>query len=77
MTVSELIEKSKELPQDQRIVVAGYESRYNDISETALVSIELEVNTYWWEGAHDDAPKGKGIEAIALLGKNHLSNEAK
>jgi hypothetical protein len=75
MTVSELIENLAEVPSDARVVVAGYESGFNDIQELKKVVIKLDQKDEWYYGAHEESEIG--IDAIALLGQNHNSEEYK
>jgi len=75
MTVFELIEKLKKLPPDTRIVVAGYESGFNDIQALKSVLIKLDQKDEWYYGAHEESEIG--INAIAILGENHNREEYK
>jgi hypothetical protein len=66
MIISELIEKLKKLPPDMRIVIAGYESGFNDIQELKSLVINLDKKDEWYYGAHEESESG--VNAIALLG---------
>ncbi len=53
MTVSELIEVLKELPQDDMVVVRGYEGGVDEVVELEQTQIALNVNEEWSYGAHE------------------------
>ena len=53
MLVSELIEKLRELPQDSRIVVNGYEGGVVEVATANEITIALNVNTEWYYGEHE------------------------
>lgn len=71
MTVSELIEKLKELPSDLRVVVAGYEGGFNDIEKLEDKHLILDAHEEWFYGAHAKSETEEGVKAIVLLGRNH------
>jgi hypothetical protein len=61
MTVRELIKLLQAYSGDIRVVVAGYEGGYNDISHGELIELNLNVNDAWYSGPHarpDDDAKG-------------------
>jgi hypothetical protein len=57
MTVAELIEKLKELPQDSRVVVDGYEGGLCDVGGASGVTIQLDRNSESWYGPHEEVGK--------------------
>jgi len=76
ITVAELIAKLEQYPKSTRVVVAGYEGGYNDISLILERNLELDVNKQDYMGRHDDAEKGKeSVKAIFLGGKNEIADE--
>lgn len=55
MTVSELIEKLKECPENMRVVVEGYEGGFDDIQEFYVVNCLIDSNEVGnCEGTHDE-----------------------
>jgi hypothetical protein len=68
MTVNELIKLLQTYPGNIRVVAAGYEGGYNDISNLEPIELKLNVNDEWYYGPHerpdDDA---KGDETALLL----------
>jgi hypothetical protein len=55
MTVSELIEKLKECPENMRVVVEGYESGFDDIQYFYVVNCLIDSNEAGnCEGTHDE-----------------------
>lgn len=68
VTVAELIEALKELPQDLRVVTRGYESGYCDIDGFDQLTLALGVNDEWYYGPHEqvsDWDKHEGHEHVA------------
>ena len=72
MTVAELVEQLRQLPDDLRVVVNGYEEGYDDLGQEQITRIRIALDTgkHAWEGAHghpDDAKASAEIvEAVAL-----------
>ncbi len=79
MTVRDLIEALSQLDPDARVVVAGYETGFNDITQIQPCEIRLNVYQDWFYGSHApeddpliqqfrlDAPR---VKAVALIGEN-------
>lgn len=89
MTVAELIEKLKAVPQDMMVVIPGYESGYDNPELTSSFLIE-DANwngknkDNWYNGRHDEYYEmdGDDRQPIAcvvvgreLFGKNILKNK--
>lgn len=58
MTVSELIEKLKQMPPNRVVVVRGYEDGYDDpivcLGQAMLYTNKEDSLDYdWWRGVHD------------------------
>ncbi len=66
MEVKELIKKLEEYPPEMRVVVSGYEGGVNDLEELKKVKVELNVNTAWYYGKHEETEKAWGIEVLHL-----------
>lgn len=66
MTVSEMIEKLKEFPQDMRVIRAGYEGGFSDIDEFNYTPIKLNKNTAWYYGKHDSPRDEEVADETAL-----------
>lgn len=67
MKVRELIERLQALPAEIDVVVAGYESGYNDVTALEVIAIQRDVNSEWYFGRHGDAPDGvEGISAVQI-----------
>ena len=64
MTVGQLTRVLQGYPQDMRVVVAGYEDGYDDLSpqRISLVKIALNTGKHEWEGTHGD-PDGLTAKA--------------
>lgn len=80
MNVRELMETLSQFDPDTRVVVAGYENGFNDITQIQPCEIRLNVYQDWFYGSHakaDDAqiqqllPNAPVVAAIALKGENH------
>ncbi len=73
MTIKALIEKLQAFPADMRVVVAGYETGFNDISQIEIVGMIPDVKTKWWDGQHEDPMRDEdGTENALLLGGENL-----
>lgn len=80
MTVAELIVALQSLPPDLRVVVRGYERGVNDISKLEKKEIELDTNTAWYYGQHEEHYPGDEsehtvVEAVELVGRNNIVRE--
>ena len=64
MTVKELIEALKKMPEDTRVVISGYEGGYNDVSELNEIRINPDVNTAWYYGKHEVDIFNEGVNCI-------------
>ena len=79
MNVRELIEALSKFEPETRVVVAGYEEGFNDITQIQAQQIRLNVYQDWFYGSHAKAedervrqllPDAPEVMAIALIGKN-------
>lgn len=77
MNIKELIEELKTYPPDMPVIVEGYESGYNDITEIKEISVVLNHNKQWYYGAHADAELEElpGVKALLLSGENSYAKE--
>ena len=76
MNVGQLVRLLQSYPQDIRVVVAGYEDGYDDLSPKQVTSVRIALNTgkHEWEGRHGDPEGLTGgapgdadvVEALAL-----------
>ena len=71
MTVAQLIEYLRTQAPDTRVVVAGYEGGYNDLTLLKTLRLQPDARTEWWYGQHDDTETGE--PALLLAGENRLS----
>jgi hypothetical protein len=73
MTVSELIAALQSYPPDTRVVVLGYETGYDDVTEVRAIHIVPEVNPAWYNGRYDNAPPARADQAeraVLVYGRN-------
>lgn len=84
MTIKELIEALSKFASDAPVVVRGYEGGYNDVTIVKTESIQLNVNTQHYYGAHgptdeqyEPVPGVPFVEVIYLGGNNHMAQERK
>ena len=75
MTAATLIKKLQQLPPETRVVVAGYEDGFNDIEMLKQLHLKLNAKSEWYYGQHEKSDTENGVVAIALLGKNKLTQE--
>ncbi len=73
MIVSELIAALQSYPPDARVVVLGYETGYDDVTEVREIHIVPEENPAWYNGRHDNAPPERADQAeraVLVYGRN-------
>lgn len=75
MTVSELIEVLKELPQDDMVVVRGYEGGVDEVVELEQAHIALNVNEEWSYGAHELLDPRDGTDGDDVVSAIYLRGE--
>jgi hypothetical protein len=72
VTVKELIQSLEKLPEEQMVVIRGYEGGVDEVTDLENTRIELDVNEEWNYGSHElldsrDAGDGDNIvEAVYL-----------
>lgn len=73
MTVSELIAALQPYPPDARVVVLGYESGYDNITEVREINIVPAENPAWYNGRYGDTPPERANQverAVLVYGRN-------
>lgn len=82
MTVKELIEALSKFDPEMPVVVRSYEAGYDDVKEVRGLSIQVNVNTIWYYGAHgtnDDRiqplPNVSMTDVVYLHSYNHIADE--
>jgi hypothetical protein len=72
MTVSQLIEVLKTMPQEAMAVVRGYESGVNEIDGTEIIKVNIDANEgTWYYGAHEEVSQSEdGTEVVRIFGSN-------
>lgn len=74
MTIQQLTTLLSQYPPDTRVVVAGYEGGFNDITIHKIIHLELDANKEWWNGQHEEV-QSPGEKALLLAGENRISEE--
>jgi hypothetical protein len=74
MTIKELTDLLSQYPPDTRVVVAGYEGGFNDITIHKIIHLKLDANKEWWYGQHEEV-RSSGEPALLLAGENRISEE--
>ncbi len=76
MTAGELIRKLKQIHPETRIVVAGYESGFNDIATLKQINLKLNASDKWYYGQHrEEDDFENAISGVALIGENKLAKD--
>ena len=73
MKVSELIKNLQELPQNDHVVVQGYEDGFDDVSMIMPVSIKLGAEKKWYNGRYDGVDEGE--KAVLIFGISRMEHE--
>lgn len=71
MKVKELLEKLKQLPPDDMILIEGYEGGLSDPLPLKSVRVKLDIHPESYYGPHDEADDGE-INAHVLYRKTRL-----
>ncbi len=66
MTVAELIEKLKQMPQDNLVITEGYEDGYDTIKKVSLIAIEENPEIKRYLGKYIDSKKPEAQKAVFL-----------
>ncbi len=74
MTIQQLTSLLSQYPPDTRVVVAGYEGGFNDITLHKIIHLDLDANKEWWNGQHEEV-QSSGREALLLAGENRISEK--
>ena len=74
MIVSELIEELKQFPQDQRVVVPGYEDGFDDIRLLHSIRIKGFVPAAWYYGRYDKTDEN-GELAVSVVREPSITDD--
>jgi hypothetical protein len=66
MTVAELIEKLKQMPQKALVITEGYEDGYDTIKKISIISVEENPQKEWYLGKYIDSKKSDAQKAVFL-----------
>ncbi len=66
MTVAELIEKLRQFPGENRVVISGYEGGKRYIQEIEEIKLKLNVNTEWYYGEHEETEEEADCKAVSI-----------
>ncbi len=70
MTVAELIKKLNGMDKSMSVVVQGYESGYDDVTDIRSISVRLNANEEEYLGRHEEVREGESGKAVILLASN-------
>jgi len=68
MTVSELMNLLRDMPQNHPVVIRGYERGVDDVALVEEVEVDLNANDEWYYGRHEIASNvdDKSVPAVYL-----------
>ena len=66
MTVAELIEKLKTMPQEAMVVADAYEEGYDAIKKLKQIKVAEMAMKDWYYGFYDDSKEPDAIEVVYL-----------
>ena len=69
MTVKQLIQKLQQHDPNTRVVIHGYAGGVTDLEDLQEVKINLNVNTEWYNGAHE--VEDEGLDALLINGEEN------
>lgn len=67
MLVKELIERLKMCNQEALVVRSGYEGGLVDVDSCDEIYLEINVNTAWYYGSHEETFDHKNNPAVKLV----------
>jgi hypothetical protein len=73
LTVNELIDKLKELPQNVKILVDGYESGLDSIVDAYPIHAKFQEKSNWWDGIYKEIDSG--INTVYLKSTRRMGDE--
>lgn len=72
MNVKELIEELQKLDPEKMVVIRGYESGVNEANMVEEIRLNLNANTEWYYGAHEQDVVGETQAIhIGFNGEDH------
>lgn len=74
MTVRELIEELRKFPQDQRVIVPGYEDGFDDIHLLRSINITGFIPAAWYYGRYDQTEEN-GEPAVCIVRKPSIADD--
>jgi len=67
MTVAELIEKLKLMPQNALVVSEGYETGYEPVKKVEILNVVKNCSQEWWDGEYEKSEDShKGLNVVFL-----------
>ena len=73
LTVNELIDKLKELPQNIKILVDGYESGLDSIVDVYTIQANFQKKSNWWDGVYEKS--NSDINAVYLKSTRRIGDK--
>lgn len=67
MTVGEMIAQLQKFAPDARVVVAGYEGGFADVTKLASQPLRLNMNDSWFYGPHEECDEKEADEIAVLI----------
>lgn len=75
MTVAELIEKLKQMPQEALVITKGYEDGYDTIKKVSIISVEENPKKEWYLGKYIDSTKYDAQKCVFLNAETKSENK--
>lgn len=75
MTVAELIEKLKQMPQKALVITEGYEDGYDTIKKVSKISVEENPKKEWYLGKYIDSKKPDAQICVFLNAETKADNK--
>jgi|GEM_PF-1588790 len=75
MTVAELIENLKQMPQKALVITEGYEDGYDTIKKVSIISVEENQKKEWYLGKYIDSTKPDAQKCVYLNAETKADNK--
>jgi len=74
MTVKELINILKTMPQDALVVTEGYEDGFDVVKDVSVICVSENPQKDWWNGKYVEIEKEEFMRAVLLYSGSKEEN---
>jgi hypothetical protein len=75
MTIRELIERLRTLPENSIVVTEGYEEGFDSVKKVFPVKLTENTTRKWYAGKYVESMDSKGLDAVLLFAHTKADNK--